>query len=268
MENGRIEHLTRDELLELARNRLREAVDSYIRAEAEVRELEQGPFRVVIFGSARIQPDDTAYKLTFRIARALAERGIDIVTGGGPGLMEAANSAVQDVVTRESRSYGLPIDIPSLQEPANKHLDIKSSHTRFSSRLDEFMRLSNAVIVAPGGIGTLLELFYVWQLLQVSLINDRPLILVGRETWSGLLAWMRDVLLAHRYISPGDFRWIKLVDTAQEAIDLVAIAHEHYLKSQIERHIPEPTLDREITEEVTMTAVPTELSEEGVVGFP
>ena len=157
--------LTREDQLTLARDRLRRVVDTYIQTEAEVRALEQGSFRVVIFGSARIRPQDETYQMVYRIAHALAQRGIDIVTGGGPGLMEAANSAVLDVVERESRSYGLPIDIPSLQEPANKHLDIKSSHRRFSSRLDEFMRLSNAVVVAPGGIGTMLEFMYVWQLL-------------------------------------------------------------------------------------------------------
>ena len=195
------ERLTRERQLEIARERLHRIVDQYIQAEAEVRALEQGTFRVVIFGSARIQPRDTIYQQVYRIAHALAERGIDIVTGGGPGLMEAANSGVLDLVERESRSYGLPIDIPSLKEPANKHLDIKSSHRRFTSRLDEFMRLSNAVVVAPGGIGTLLELLYVWQLLQVGLTNDRPMILLGKEIWSDLLKWMRKTLLETRTIS-------------------------------------------------------------------
>ena len=228
-----------------------------------MRALEQGYFRVVIFGSARIRPQDKTYHMVYRIARALAERGIDIVTGGGPGLMEAANRGVIDITTRESRSYGLPIDLPSIQEPANKHLDIKSSHRRFSSRLDEFMRLSNAVIVAPGGIGTMLELMYVWQLLQVGITNDRPVLLLGRDIWEGLITWMHDELLTHGYISPQDFRWIRLVDSEQEVIQLITIAHERYMRSQIERNMKKEDMDRSITAEVLSSSVPTELTEEG-----
>lgn len=260
------ERLTRERQLELARDRLRRVVDQYIQVEAEVRALEQGAFRVVIFGSARIQPQDKVYQMVYRIAHALAERGIDIVTGGGPGLMEAANSGVLDLVERESRSYGLPIDIPMLKEPANKHLDIKSSHRRFSSRLDEFLRLSNAVVVAPGGIGTLLELMYVWQLLQVGLTNDRPMILLGKDIWGGLVRWMREVLLSHGYISATDFRWITLVDTEQEVIELITVAHERFMRSQMERTMQENEVDRSVTEEVIASAPPTELTEEGGVG--
>ncbi|HEY3378985.1 MAG TPA: LOG family protein [Armatimonadota bacterium] len=257
------ERLTREDQLESARDRLRQIVDEYILTEAEVLALEQGPFRVVIFGSARIRPQDRVYKMVNRIAHALAERGIDIVTGGGPGLMEAANSGVLDVVERQSRSYGLPIDIPSIQEPANKHLDIKSSHRRFSSRLDEFMRLSNAVVVAPGGIGTLLELSYVWQLLQVGVTNDRPVILLGKEIWGGLLQWMRDTLLAHEYISVADFRWITLVDTEEDVIRLLTVAHEQYMRALFEGRIAEEEMDYTVTAEVMAYApLPTELTEE------
>jgi uncharacterized protein (TIGR00730 family) len=252
------ERLSRDQRLAEARERLREITDAYIQTEAEVRALEQGTFRVVIFGSARIKPQDVVYQKVYRIAQALAERGIDIVTGGGPGLMDAANSAVTNEAERESRSYGLPIDIPNLQEPANKHLDIKSSHRRFSSRLDEFMRLSNAVVVAPGGIGTLLELLYVWQLLQVGLTNDRPVILFDSAAWGGLIAWMRRSMLAHGYISPGDLRWITLVDSEQEVIELITIAHERYMRSQLEHGGMEENLDRTVTEEVMASAPPPE----------
>jgi uncharacterized protein (TIGR00730 family) len=257
--------LTREQQLELARERLRLLIDSYIQAEAEVSALEEGAFRVVIFGSARIRPRDDVYWQVYRIAHALAERGIDVVTGGGPGLMEAANRAAQDVVGRPGRSYGLPIDIPTIQEPANRHLDIKSSHRRFSSRLDEFMRLSNAVVVAPGGIGTLLELAYVWQLLQVGVVNDRPVILLDRKLWSGLLTWMHDALLTQRYVSPGDFRWITTVDTPQEAIDLLILAHDRFTRAQLARDYGEADTDRSITADVVASGhPPTELTEEGV----
>lgn len=258
------QRLTRESQLDLARERLRHLIDEYIHTESEVRALEQGAFRVVIFGSARIKPQDAAYQAVYRIARALSERGIDIVTGGGPGLMEAANSGVLDVVERQSRSYGLPIDLPSIQEPANKHLDIKSSHRRFTSRLDEFMRLSNAVVVAPGGIGTLLELVYVWQLLQVGLTNDRPVILFGKAIWGGLLKWMHEIILKNGYMSQQDFRWISLVDSEEEVIHLLTIAHERFMRSQMEGRRAEEDLDRDITSEVTISApLPTELTEEG-----
>jgi uncharacterized protein (TIGR00730 family) len=261
--------LTREDELDQARDRLHHIIEEYIQTEAEVHALEQGAFRVVIFGSARIRPQDAIYQQVYHVARALAERGIDIVTGGGPGLMDAANSAVLDLVGRESRSYGLTIDIPSLQEPANKHLEIKSSHRRFSSRLDEFMRLSNAVVVAPGGIGTLLELIYVWQLLQVGLTNDRPVILFGRAMWNGLITWMREVLLPNGYISTGDFRWITLVDSAQEVIELITVAHERFMRAQLERRGTEAEMDRSITRDVITAApqpadyAPTEFTEEG-----
>lgn len=258
------DRLTRDRQLEMARQRMQRVLDLYIQTEAEVRALEQGHFRVVIFGSARIGPQDAVYQAVYRIARALAEHNIDIVTGGGPGLMEAANRGVQEMKKRVSQSYGLPIDLPMLHEVANKHLDIKSSHRRFSFRLDEFMRLSNAVIVSPGGIGTMLELLYVWQLLQVGLINDRPVILFNKESWSGLLTWVKDVLLGHGYISPNDLRWIRLVDTEDEVISLILRAQERFIETQREQKMPEPEIDRTVTEDVlNATPPPTELTEEG-----
>jgi uncharacterized protein (TIGR00730 family) len=256
------ERVVRERQLLQARERLHRILDQYIEIEAEVRALEQGPFRVVIFGSARIRPRDNIYTAVYHIARALAERGIDIVTGGGPGLMEAANRAVTDVQQRESRSIGLPIDLPALTEPANRHLDIKSMHRRFSSRLDEFMRLSNAVVVAPGGIGTLLELIYVWQLLQVGLIQDRPVILLGHEEWGGLVTWMRTAMLPQHYISADDFRWITLVDNELDAIELLTSAHERYLRAQMEEARLTGDIDRDVTARV-IGDVPTEQTEEG-----
>ena len=263
------DRLTRDRQLEHARERLHDILEQYIQVESEVRALEEGQFRVVIFGSARIGPHDEVYQVVYRIAHVLAEHKIDIVTGGGPGLMEAANRAVQEVAQRESRSYGLPIDIPSLREPANRHLDIKSSHVRFTSRLDEFMRLSNTVIVAPGGIGTLLELVYVWQLLQVGMTNDRPVILFRHDVWSGLLRWMREALLPLGYISPSDFRWIRLVDSEEEVIRMVLQAQEHYVRALRDRRLPEAAMDRQVTESLLEEwPVPTELTEEATGAPP
>lgn len=152
--------------------------------------LEDNFFRVSIFGSARIEEDSALYKQVYDLAYQLSTRGIDIVTGGGPGLMDAANKGAKDG-GQHSRSIGLPIVLP-FEAGANVHLDVKREHRRFSSRLDEFMRISHAVVVTPGGVGTILELFYTWQLLQVKHITSRPLILLGGdEMWPELIDWLK-----------------------------------------------------------------------------
>ena len=145
-------------------------------------------YHVTIFGSARIKEGDQDYRDIFAIARGLAEAGFDVVTGGGPGIMQAANAGHKSA-GGDTHSIGLNINLPFEQEP-NSFLDIKKDFDRFSSRLDAFMALSDAVIVATGGIGTILELFYTWQLIQVKHICETPIILFG-EMWGPLLAWMR-----------------------------------------------------------------------------
>jgi uncharacterized protein (TIGR00730 family) len=209
------------------RGRLNELLEEYVALDAELRKMEDTEFRVCIFGSARIRPEDPTYQAVCRLARSLAKLNVDIVTGGGPGLMEAANRGVQ-AARNESKSYGLPIELPNRIETPNKHLDIKSQHKRFSSRLDEFMRLSHAVIVAPGGIGTVLELMYVWQLLQVGMIERRPVILLGRDLWSGLIAWMREQLLGKGFIGAHDLEYVHLVDSPKEVVDVIRTALEEY----------------------------------------
>jgi len=146
-------------------------------------------YRVAIFGSARIKEGDATYREVFDISKKLAEAGFDIVTGGGPGLMQAANAGHRSVATT-SHSIGLNIKLP-MEQQANKYLDIKEEFARFSDRLDTFMALSDVVIVATGGIGTLLELFYTWQLVQVKDLCETPIILFG-EMWGGLLDWLRN----------------------------------------------------------------------------
>src|SRR5437868_6012576 len=119
--------------LDEARARLRRTIEEYVELDAELRALENTNYRVCIFGSARIKPQDPVYHQVFSLAQSLSERGIDVVTGGGPGLMEAANRGVSAAKRRRSTSYGLPLDMPSLPEKPNPHLDIKSAHKRFSS---------------------------------------------------------------------------------------------------------------------------------------
>lgn len=212
-----------------ARERLSRTIEEYVRLDVELRALENTNYRVSIFGSARIWPKDPVYHDVFRLAQSLSERGIDVITGGGPGLMEAANRGVLAAKRKRSKSYGLPLDLPSLIEKPNRHLDIKSAHKRFSSRLDEFVRLSHAVVVAPGGIGTMLELMYVWQLLQLRTVEPRPFILLGREFWGGLIEWMKSVPAEMRLLDQKDLEQAHIVDTPEEALAIIERSHQEFL---------------------------------------
>ena len=186
--------------------------------DALVTEIGTDYYRVSIFGSARIKPNTEEYMEVYDLAKKLAKNNADIVTGGGPGLMEAANAGAKDGSSK-SKSFGLHVDLPFETTP-NEHLDITYHHKRFSSRLDEFMRISHAVIVTPGGIGTILELLYTWQLIQVSHISERPIILVGKM-WTGLLEWMKSEPLNKQLIDKSDFNNIKIVQNVDEVIILL-----------------------------------------------
>jgi uncharacterized protein (TIGR00730 family) len=176
-------------------------------------------YRVSIFGSARIKPDTKEYKGVYTLAKELAENGADIVTGGGPGLMEAANAGAKEGSSSKSKSFGIRIDLPFEATP-NEHLDIKFYHKRFSSRLDEFMRISHAVVVTPGGIGTLLELLYTWQLIQVNHISARPIILVG-DMWNGFFDWIKSEPLKAQLLDKSDLDNIIIVKNVREVTKLL-----------------------------------------------
>ena len=189
-------------------------------------EMETEFFRVCIFGSARISENSPFYRQVYDLAHKLFIRGVDIVTGGGPGLMEAANKGAKDG-SNLTRSIGLPIHLP-FENDANSHLDVKHEHKRFSSRLDEFMRISHAVVITAGGIGTLLELFYTWQLMQVRHIKPRPLILLGSTMWRDLLQWMRSGPLAEKLMSKEDFDMVKVCETVDEVIEYLNPSIEQF----------------------------------------
>ena len=196
-------------------------------------------FRVCIFGSARIKPDDNIYKTTEALGVALGKEGIDVLTGGGPGLMEAANKGViagKRISGSRSKSFGITIELNQF-EPPSEHLDIKHHHKKFSSRLDDFMRLSNALIVVQGGIGTLLELFFSWQLLQVGHMSERPIILLDKPFYEGLINWVKERQIGQGLVSPGDLRWIHLVNTPEEAVEIVRVEHEKFLERQLARGV-------------------------------
>ena len=150
--------------------------------------------RVTIFGSARIQPGDAVYAQVRDLARALSARGCTIVTGGGPGLMQAANEGAQlGDPDNERASIGIRVDLP-FEQGANPFVEQSYTHRTFFSRLHHFARLSNAFVVVDGGIGTALESLMVWQLLQVEHLQGVPLIFVG-PMWRDLVAWAKHHML-------------------------------------------------------------------------
>lgn len=190
-------------------------------------------YRVTIFGSARARPGTFVYDETRRVARALAELGCDIVTGGGPGLMQAANEGAEEAGAAErDRSIGIRVDLPFEQE-VNPFVEQAFEHRTFFTRLHHFVLASDAFVVAPGGIGTVLETTMIWQLLQVRHLHDTPLILVG-EMWRGLVQWARTCMLDPRLnlVNVEDLAIPRCVATGDEAIALIREHHGRWLKAQ------------------------------------
>jgi uncharacterized protein (TIGR00730 family) len=190
-------------------------------------------YRVTIFGSARVKPGTVAYDEVKRLAGALAQMGCDIVTGGGPGLMQAANEGAAAVNAPErNRSVGIRVDLPFEQE-VNPFVEEAFEHKTFFSRLHHFVLTSDAFVVVPGGIGTVLELMMVWQLLQVKHVQETPLILVGKM-WPGLVDWAKTSLLTTQppLASPQDLSIPQCVNTADEAIALMRQRHAKWLQDK------------------------------------
>jgi uncharacterized protein (TIGR00730 family) len=186
-------------------------------------------YRVTIFGSARIAPNTFAFDEVKRLARAITERGCDIVTGGGPGLMLAANEGAASVEKSQNGSIGIRVDLPFEQE-VNPFVQQVFEHRTFFTRLHHFVLASDAFIVTPGGIGTLLEAAMVWQLLQVRHIKNVPLIFVGKM-WSELIEWVRKNMLSgpEQLINPDDISIAVCLNTADEAIAALQKHHDQWL---------------------------------------
>ena len=224
-------------LLKEQRRYLDERLQAMYRRVAEIEsqliELEDKRFyRTCIFGSARLKSESREYNEVVQLANMLASVGIDILTGGGPGLMEAANKGAlegRSESNSKSRSIGISIELSFEPEP-NKHLDVKRHHQKFSSRLDDFMRLSHSVVVTPGGIGTVLELFFTWQLIQVKHITKRPVVMLDREFWTGIIEWMKQQPLSRKLLNAEDFDCIYLVDTPEEASEVIVRHYEEFRK--------------------------------------
>lgn len=186
-------------------------------------------YRVTIFGSSRAQPGSFGYEETKRAAAALAAMGCDIITGGGPGLMQAANEGAAASPGR-ARSIGIRVDLPFGQD-VNAFVTQAFHHRTFFTRLHQFVMTSDAFVVAPGGIGTLLEAVMVWQLLQVRHLKDVPLILVG-PMWPGLVDWARTSMLDFDppLANPEHFRIPVCVADAAEAMRILREDHGRWLR--------------------------------------
>ncbi len=172
---------------------------------------------VSIFGSARTKPDNQYYKLAEEVAFQLAQNGYGVITGGGPGIMEAGNKGAQ---RGKGVSVGLNIDLP-FEQHDNPWIDSGKSldFDYFFVRKVMFVKYSQGFIVMPGGFGTLDELFEAITLIQTNKIGRFPIVLVGKKFWSGLLDWIQNTLLEEGNISEKDLKLFRVVDTAEEAIE-------------------------------------------------
>jgi len=172
---------------------------------------------VSIFGTARIGPEDPVYKKTEKIARLFAQNGFAVITGGGGGVMEAANRGAQKEI---GTSVGLNIRLPFEQKP-NPYADLKLEFNYFFIRKVMFIKYSMAYLAMPGGFGTMDELFEVMTLIQTHRIRPFPVILVGSDYWAGLMEWIKTRLLEDQRISPDDLDLIQVLDDPQEIVDAV-----------------------------------------------
>ncbi|MDO5535779.1 MAG: TIGR00730 family Rossman fold protein [Propionibacteriaceae bacterium] len=175
---------------------------------------------VSVFGSARTPKDHPMYAEAVRLGAALAEAGYATITGGGPGIMEAANKGAAEA---DGVSVGLGIELP-FEDQLNKHVTLGINFRYFFVRKVMFLKYAQGFVVMPGGLGTLDELFEALTLVQTRKITSFPIILFGHDYWDGLLDWLNDHMLAEGYISPGDVELFHVVDDVDEA---VAIIVEH-----------------------------------------
>ena len=177
---------------------------------------------VSIFGSARTHPDDPQYQAAQEVARLLAEAGFAIITGAGPGIMEAANKGAK---LGGGQSIGCNIELP-FEQGANPYVDTLVNFRYFFVRKTMFIKYSNAFIIFPGGFGTLDEAFEALTLIQTGKIYQFPLIMFGRHYWAGLIRWIQSRVLGEAKISPGDLDLILLTDDPKEAAHAVIQAWE------------------------------------------
>ena len=176
---------------------------------------------VSIFGSARTKPDNKYYSLAVDVARGMVKEGFGVITGGGPGIMEAGNKGAH---LEKGLSIGLNIELP-FEQSGNQYIDIDKNidHRYFFIRKVMFVKYSQAIIVMPGGFGTLDELFETLTLIQTDKITKVPVVLVGTDFWTGLVDWIKTIMLdKFGNISPGDIDLIPIVDNVEDIVKIIA----------------------------------------------
>jgi len=172
---------------------------------------------VTIFGSSRIKAQSAVYKNTIEVSRLLVENGFNVISGGGPGVMEAANKGATHA---GGKSVGLHINLPSEQQ-ANEYANVRLNFNYFFIRKVMFIKYAVAYIIMPGGFGTLDELFEALTLIQTNRIKTFPVILMDSEFWNGLLDWIKDTLIKKKTLSKSDLEVFNVVDTPEEAIGII-----------------------------------------------
>jgi uncharacterized protein (TIGR00730 family) len=177
---------------------------------------ELGP-AVSIFGGARFRPEDAYYRLAVDVAERVAQAGYAVITGGGPGIMEAAN---RGAALAGAKSVGLTIKLP-MEQGANPFVNIKVDFDYFFARKVMFMRYAQAYVCLPGGFGTLDEVSEALTLIQTAKIRNFPVILVGRSFWKGFVDWIRATLIPARTINPDDLDLFQVVDTPDEVVAII-----------------------------------------------
>ncbi|MDQ3604965.1 MAG: TIGR00730 family Rossman fold protein [Gemmatimonadota bacterium] len=185
---------------------------------------------VSIFGSARVPPDHPQYEATVMVSRMIAEAGFAIITGGGPGIMEAANKGARDA---GALSIGCNIELP-FEQGSNPYVDIAINFRYFFIRKTMFVKYAEAFVIFPGGFGTLDELFEALTLIQTGKERNFPGLLFGSDYWQGMLDWLREVMLAEGKISREDLKLLVVTDSPEEVVQVIVDCHERHC-SEVER---------------------------------
>ncbi|HNZ11340.1 MAG: LOG family protein ORF6 in fasciation locus [Deltaproteobacteria bacterium ADurb.Bin151] len=169
---------------------------------------------VTIFGSARLKPDDPYYQMAERLGMLLAQEGFAVITGGGPGIMEAGNKGAAEA---GGMSVGMNIKLPFEQKP-NPYANLQLDYKYFFIRKVMFIKYAVAYVIMPGGYGTMDEFFEALTLIQTKRVRSFPVILMGKEYWKGLLDWLKDSMVQRNMILPFDLEMIQLIDEPEEVV--------------------------------------------------
>ena len=189
------------------------------------------PKAVTVYGSARTKEDAPEYAQGIDLGAKLVEHDYAVVTGGGPGIMEAANRGAYEA---GGLSVGLGIELP-FEQGLNKYVDLGINFRYFFARKTMFLKYSQAFVCLPGGMGTMDELFEMLCMVQTGKVTNYPIVLIGTEYWSGLVEWMANTLVAEGYINPQDMDLFLLTDSVDEAVEHIVAAHKEMTDERVSR---------------------------------